>query len=557
MSKQLFTVVTAGVVCAIAAQVWAAPDQDINERDAVSAIASNVQPAYYDQRSTPLTLTLSSSISTKPATEVLLYASLVDYIYNETSRQNIWSNNELNAQLTLQLEMVNLAGFSPLFELRVKHMQSLYQSGASNEYDRAATDTLLLYISYIAAVPDLGKQWYFSESLIEALPRPSATEVHQLLLAIENNTLANYLLSLSPPMLQQSGFENVYIDLLAKSQVELTAYEQVGLTRKGDRIEPDPYIHLLDRLADSDIYVEVREDGKFDHSLESAIKEFQRLYGLEDDGIIGPNTLHWLNKPAQEKLRVLALNAERSRLWPQQREHIILVNVPSFELKYWGKGEPRFESRVIVGRLTRQTPIFATKMDSLIVNPTWNVPWKIMVKDIIPKVKNDPTYLFSQRIEILEGWHNRVTVDPTMIDWKEVQPKQFPYRMRQQAGESNALGQYKFNTPNERAIFLHDTPGKQLFNESSRAYSSGCIRVEHADKFAQVLLEHQGKLLDDLSTYRANKAISFRTRIPVHIIYQTAWLEDGKAHFRADVYQYDNRRGGVTETALIKNERGQ
>ncbi|MGF1778698.1 L,D-transpeptidase family protein [Vibrio nomapromontoriensis] len=553
MSKQLFSVVTAGVVCLVAAQVWAAPDQDINERDTVAAIAATVQPAYYDKRSAPSAPSLPSSISKKSVTEILLYGSLVDYVYNETNSQKIWSNNELNAQLNLQLEMVNLAGFSPLFEQRVKHMQSLYQTGHFDEYDRAATDTLLLYISYIAAVPELGKQWYFSESLIDALPRPSATEVHQLLLAIENNTLANYLLSLSPPMLQQLGFENAYIDLLAKSQIELTAYEQVGLIRKGDKLEPEPYIHLLDRLAESELYVDVREDGMFDQSLEYAIKEFQRLYGLEDDGIIGPNTLHWLNMPAQEKLRVLALNAERSRLWPQQREHIILVNVPSFELKYWGEGEARFESRVIVGRLTRPTPIFETKMDSLIVNPTWNVPWKIMVKDIIPKVKNDPTYLFSQRIEILEGWHNRVTVDPTVIDWKEVQPKQFPYRMRQQAGVLNALGQYKFNTPNERAIFLHDTPGKQLFNESSRAYSSGCIRVEHADKFAQVLLEHQGKLLDDLSTYRDNKAISFKNRIPVHIIYQTAWLEDGKAHFRADVYQYDNRRGSVTETALIKN----
>ncbi|MCL9775852.1 L,D-transpeptidase family protein [Vibrio methylphosphonaticus] len=553
MSKQLITMVTAGVACSLAVPVWATPDQVINERETLSAFAVDEQAAYYDQRIALSAPVLSSSIPKQSGAEDLLYASLVDYVYSETGRHNIWSNNELNAQLNLQLEMLKLAGFSPLFERRVNRMQSLYQSDDFADYDRAATDTLLLYISYAAAVPELGKQWYFSDNLIDVLPRPSATEVHQLLLAIEDDTLADYLLSISPPMLQQTGFENAYIDLVAKSQVELTTYEQAGLTRKGDKLEPESYMHLLDRLADSELYVEVRKDSLFDQSLEYAIKEFQRLYGLEDDGIIGPNTLLWLNKPAQEKLRVLALNAERSRLWPQQREHIILVNVPSFELKYWGEGEARFESRVIVGRLTRQTPIFETKMDSLIVNPTWNVPWKIMVKDIIPKVKNDPTYLFSQRIEILEGWHNRVTVDPTMINWKEVQPKQFPYRMRQQAGVSNALGQYKFNTPNERAIFLHDTPGKQLFNESSRAYSSGCVRVEHADKFAQVLLEHQGKLLDDLSTYRANKAISFKTRIPVHIIYQTAWLEDGKAHFRADVYQYDNRRGSVTETASIKN----
>ncbi|MFA0439812.1 hypothetical protein BCU70_11040 [Vibrio sp. 10N.286.49.C2] len=552
MSKQLLTVMTAVSACSIAAAVHAAPDQLVTERDTITSVSPFSQALARDEyRATEAGSPLRNQ--TTSAVSPLLYHSLVDYIYAETDSDEIWSDSELNAQLNLQLDMVNLAGFSPLFEDRVTRMQSLYQAQRFDEYDRLATDTLLLYISYIADVPELGKQWYFSESLVDALPRPSATEVELFVLAIENNTLQSYLRTLSSPMILQPGFDNAYIDLLAKSQLEVTAYEQSGLLRKGDLVDLEQYGHLLARLADSEFYVEEKENGLFDDSLETAIKQFQALYGLEDDGIIGPNTLQWLNKSAKEKLRILALNAERSRLWPQQRDNIILVNVPSFELEYWGEGQARFESKVIVGRLTRQTPIFETKMDSLIVNPTWNVPWKIMVKDIIPKVKNDPTYLFAQRFEILEGWHNRVVVDPTMINWQEVQAKRFPYRMRQQAGSSNALGQYKFNTPNDRAIFLHDTPGKHLFNESSRAYSSGCVRVEHADKFAQVLLEHQGKLLNDLSTYRSNKAISFKQRIPVHIIYQTAWLEDGKAHFRADVYQYDMRRDDVTETAMTKN----
>ncbi|GAL30126.1 L,D-transpeptidase YcbB [Vibrio variabilis] len=176
-----------------------------------------------------------------------------------------------------------------------------------------------------------------------------------------------------------------------------------------------------------------------------------------------------------------------------------------------------------------------------------------MVKDIIPKVKRDPTYLFSQRFEIIEGWTNQNRIDPTMIDWQEVNAKRFPYRMRQQAGELNALGQYKFNTPNAQAIFLHDTPSKHLFNESLRAFSSGCVRVEHADQFAQVLLEVQGKSLEEVASTRPNKAVAFKERIPVHIIYQTAWLSDGKAHFRGDVYDYDAKRNNVEDAALSNN----
>jgi murein L,D-transpeptidase YcbB/YkuD len=176
-----------------------------------------------------------------------------------------------------------------------------------------------------------------------------------------------------------------------------------------------------------------------------------------------------------------------------------------------------------------------------------------MVKDIIPKVKENPTYLFSQRIEILEGWNNQARIDPTMIDWQEVNARRFPYRMRQQAGELNALGQYKFNTPNAQAIFLHDTPSKHLFDESLRAFSSGCVRVENADQFAQVLLEAQGKTLEDVATDRPNKAIALKQRIPVHIIYQTAWMSDGKAHFRGDVYQYDAKRESMNSAAFSKN----
>lgn len=481
------------------------------------------------------------------------YPELVEYVYSRLGRATLWADQELNAQVNLQLDVVRLAGFSPVFEHRVELMQAAYQKQDLALYDKLTTDTFLLYMSYVAAATEKGKEWYFISDLNEVMPRPSATEVDLLVSAFEAEKQAEYVKSLASPMLKQPGFENAYIDLVVKSQLDMPLYEQVGFLRKGDVLLPQQYALLVERLQAADVEVLVREDYHFDESLDFSVREFQRLYGLNDDGIIGPNTIEWLNKSATDKLRILALNSERSRLWPEQRQNIILVNVPSFQLKYWDEGETRFETRVIVGKTSRQTPIFETKMDSLILNPTWNVPWKIMVKDIIPKVKRDPTYLFSQRFEILEGWTNQNRIDPTMINWSEVNAKRFPYRMRQKAGELNALGQYKFNTPNAQAIFLHDTPSKHLFDESLRAFSSGCVRVEHADQFAEVLLEVQGKSLEDVASSRPNKAIAFKERIPVHIIYQTAWLVDGKAHFRGDVYRYDDKRDPVEEAALSSN----
>jgi murein L,D-transpeptidase YcbB/YkuD len=164
-----------------------------------------------------------------------------------------------------------------------------------------------------------------------------------------------------------------------------------------------------------------------------------------------------------------------------------------------------------------------------------------MVEDILPITKRDHTYLTRHHIDILESWQSEQTLDPEKIDWKSVNPKTFPYRMRQQSGNQNALGLYKFNTPNKRAIYLHDTPSKHLFDNPTRAFSSGCIRVEHADQFATTLLETQGINNVDLipANERSNRSIPLKKRIPVHIIYQTVWYEEGELHYRDDIYRLD------------------
>ena len=164
-----------------------------------------------------------------------------------------------------------------------------------------------------------------------------------------------------------------------------------------------------------------------------------------------------------------------------------------------------------------------------------------MVEDILPQVKKDATYLEKHQMQILETWDSDAVISPEAIDWTTVNPRAFPYRLRQQSGAQNALGLYKFNTPNKRAIYLHDTPSKSLFNKEQRAFSSGCIRVQNADEFAALLLRTQG--LDEMKiaqyNERTNKSIPLRQRIPVHIIYQTVWYESGQVHYRDDIYRYD------------------
>ncbi|MFA0698748.1 L,D-transpeptidase family protein, partial [Vibrio sp. 10N.222.49.C9] len=113
------------------------------------------------------------------------------------------------------------------------------------------------------------------------------------------------------------------------------------------------------------------------------VKRFQTQHGLNADGVIGPKTIEWLNYPIEDRIHRLALNAERSRLWPMQRSALVVVNLPSFDLNYYFRGKVAFSSKVIVGKQKRKTPMLEIKMDSLVLNPTWNVPPKIMREDII------------------------------------------------------------------------------------------------------------------------------------------------------------------------------
>ncbi len=486
------------------------------------------------------------SASSKETTPELQFPSLVEHIYLQNDSQPLWLDFELAAQLHMQLDILRLSDFSPFFNEQVDRLQEYYENGELTSFDWLATDTLLLYISYVKGISKHGKSWLFNSPLEGSLPRPSTTEVKNLLEAIETGRLSDYVQALAPPMMSEKGFDDVYIDLLAKTQFEPEPYQQVGIKKAGENLTPSDRATLVARLAISDVYLAMplRLISYYDDDLQNAIERFQALHGLDVDGIIGPDTVKWLNVTTEQRLKMLALNAERSRLWPKQRDALVVVNVPSFELIYWQGGEAIFESKVVVGRTSRKTPLLETNMDSLILNPTWNVPWKIMVKDILPKAKVNPMYIFSQQFEVIESWKKKDPIDPTLIDWKSVEPKEFPYRLRQQAGDKNALGRYKFNTPNRRAIFLHDTPSKHLFESRNRAFSSGCIRVQNADVFAKVLLDSLGQdtqeeLMEREEPDLPNTAIALKQRIPVHIIYQTVWLQDGQAHFRDDVYNYD------------------
>lgn len=310
---------------------------------------------------------------------------------------------------------------------------------------------------------------------------------------------------------------------------------------------------IRQRLIALDDHPPAEPDGRdieiYDEALAEAVRHFQARHGLKQDAVVGRQTIAALNVTPAARVDQLRANLERWRWLPQSlgREYI-LVNIAAFSMDVISGGERVMRQRVIVGQPYRRTPVFTGRMTYLVLNPSWEVPFRLAVRDKLPEIINDPDYLSRLGFTVLQGWGaEERRVDPGELDWQTFSASNFPYRLRQAPGPENALGRVKFMFPNKHNVYLHDTPTRGLFAEEARAFSSGCIRVENPIELAEWLLsgpnrptvmtsnEIQG-ILDGgkETTVRLGEAV------PVHLLYWTAWVEaDGTVHYRHDIYGRD------------------
>jgi murein L,D-transpeptidase YcbB/YkuD len=277
---------------------------------------------------------------------------------------------------------------------------------------------------------------------------------------------------------------------------------------------------------------------QYEGILVDAVRDFQVRHGLGPDGVVGPATLAALNVPVAVRVAQLRVNLERTRwvLYDPESEFLV-VNIAGFRLYLLRRGEVVWSTRVQVGRPYRQTPIFKAEMTYLVVNPTWTVPPTILRNDIVPQVRRNPGYLATRNIDLLD--QNNMLVDPATVDWSN---RSFPYRFVQRPGEDNALGRIKFMFPNEHAVYLHDTPSRDLFERDSRAFSSGCIRVENPFELADQLLgspRARSRLETSLASGRT-ETVFLDKPMTVMLLYWTVEPDaEGRITFLPDVYQRD------------------
>ena len=290
------------------------------------------------------------------------------------------------------------------------------------------------------------------------------------------------------------------------------------------------------------------DPATYDQDLLQAVMEFQGHYGLEPDGIIGPATIRAMNIPAHQRTRQISLAMERWRWLPRDLgPNYIRVNIANFKLAVIEGDDSVLDMRVIVGRTYRQTPVFSGKMTYLVLNPYWDVPQSIAVKDKLPIIKTDPAYLKNNHMKVFIGRGTDAReLDPESIDWNEVTEKNFTFRLRQEPGPGNALGKIKFMFPNSYNVYLHDTPSRDLFDRAVGAFSSGCIRLAKPIELAEYLLKGDGKwdrkaIIETVEKGRET-TVRLKEPIPVYLIYLTVLVnEDGTLDFRDDIYNRDKK----------------
>ncbi|UTA47866.1 L,D-transpeptidase family protein [Simiduia sp. 21SJ11W-1] len=280
-----------------------------------------------------------------------------------------------------------------------------------------------------------------------------------------------------------------------------------------------------------------------DAPMADAVRNFQRRHGLQQDGDIGPETFAALNITPAERAGQIVANLERWRwLDTDLGERFLLVNIAGFDLRLIENDERVMQQAVIVGRDYRKTPVFSDKVRYLVFNPTWTVPAKLAIHDKLPEIQKNPDYLREYGFTVYRGGSSEV-VDPATVDWAKVNKSNFNFRLVQSPGPLNALGQVKFMFPNSHAVYLHDTPARELFDKHQRAFSSGCIRVADPMLLAELLLRDEGYTRADIDAWVASgetKTVYLKSPMPVHLEYWTAWVNSTNTlHFRADIYKRD------------------
>ena len=289
--------------------------------------------------------------------------------------------------------------------------------------------------------------------------------------------------------------------------------------------------------------------------LVALVEAFQKENGLKPDGVVGKASIRKLvgGDSAADKVAKVEVALEQARWLPVDlgARHVF-INQPAFMVYYYEEGREKFSMRTVVGSKSNQTYFFQDRVQTVEVNPYWGVPQSIIINEMLPKLRNDPSYLDRMGYEVAVGGR---AVPSSSVNWHG---STAGVSVRQPPSGDNALGELKILFPNTHAIYMHDTPSKSFFKKDMRALSHGCVRLAEPRKMAAAVLGVSEADVGKEIAAGGNKALSVKADIPIYIAYFTAWPnKDGAVEYFDDVYGRDDyMRKAFTATRAARQVQG-
>ena len=374
---------------------------------------------------------------------------------------------------------------------------------------------------------DFPKLWGLRPAAYDPAPEFAA--------AVAADRVGPWLEGLDPPYAGYAALKRAltrYREIGAKGGwAAIPAGPSLSLGATGPRVDA-----LRARLAAEDD--KVAKTGSFDTELQAALIRAQRRFGLKPDGVAGVEALSMLNKPVGQRALQIQANMERWRWLPRAMPATrVQVNSGAAIVTLFRDDKAVLSMKAVSGRPGGdETPMLASEIHSVVVNPPWNVPTSIANEELWPKERANPGYLKRAGYSII----------PTEGGGR---------RLQQKAGDTSALGRFKFDFLNDYAVYLHDTPSKGGFDRYARNASHGCVRVEKPRELAEALLAGNAQwdttAIDAALGKGATVRASLPEKVPVYILYWTAFAgADGQMHFRSDPYDWDRmllQKVGVLE----------
>ena len=468
-------------------------------------------------------------------------------LYREHHFEPLWTDERVD-QLLTQLGALTDDGLEPA-AYAPETIRRFMQPRSTDPLQQACSDAFASH-AYLTALLHLATGRLQQEPIWRSpdAERQAAADAPLLVIASEGLAHLEQAFNKARPSLQQ--YHNLRKAYARLREQPLTAPWPAIPSGKTLRLGMvDPRVTLLRERLSHGGYLDASStaptnratpskdaETRYGSELETALKSFQQRHGLQDDGILGADTLQALNATPTDRLNQLRVNLERFRRLARDIEpRSLLVDIAGGRVIYFRDSSPQWEARSQVGRDSRQTPQIKSKVTRLTLNPTWTIPPTILREDKLPQIRANLGYLAEHKLKVLD--YEGRELDPATIDWTN------PGRilLRQSAGPDNPLGRVVIRFANPYSIYLHDTPSQGLFTRSQRAFSSGCVRVESVMQLVNLLLtdaerERVAQLLESGQTYEFRPAES----TPILLAYWTAEADSsGQPRYRPDLYHRD------------------